>query len=113
MRRYLIRRSRCTYFARCGTGNLLTDQSNLVVLQSFFIEPIWAGNFLEGVDGRLDSFGPSHGNELDVAMHVSHRKNSLPAGLEVRIDRDAAVVIQDQRQSFERLFRREETDLHD
>ena len=65
-------------------------------LEPLFVEPVRAGDFLEGVDGGLNAFGPGDGDQLDVAVHVADGENAAAAGFEVRIDGDAAVVVQPQ-----------------
>src|SRR5215813_9095073 len=65
------------------------------------------------MDRRLDPLGPRDGDQLDVAVDVAHREDALPAGFEVRIDGDAAVVVEHEMQPVERVLRGEKADLHD
>ena len=58
---------------RRGPGDLLADQGDLVVFEPLLVEPVGAGDFLEGVDGGLNAFGPGDGDQLDVAVDVANR----------------------------------------
>src|SRR5262249_9011646 len=82
---------RVLFAGPCRLGNLLADERDLVVAQPPFVQPVGARDLLERVNGRLNAFGPGHGDELDVAVHVADGENAPTARLEVRVDADAAV----------------------
>ncbi len=72
-----------------------------------------ARNLLERVDRRLDAVGQGDGDELDVAVDVPNREDTPSARLVVRIDRDTAIGVQANIQSFKRILRRKKLNLYD
>jgi hypothetical protein len=42
----------------------------------------WVDDLLEGIDRRLNPFGPGHGDQLDVARDVTHREDALLTSLQ-------------------------------
>lgn len=95
-----------------GLAHLLSNHGDLVVSQSLFIEPVRTGDFLEGINRRLNPFRPGNGDEFDVSVDVANRKDAAPARLKVWIDCDAAILVESQFEPFEGLFRGEKSDLH-
>lgn len=94
-------------------GDLLADEADFQVPQALFVQPIGAGNFLECVDRRLNALRPSDRDQLDVTVHIADGEDSAAAGFVIRVDRDAAVVVEPYVESLERVPRGEKTDLHD
>src|SRR5439155_3626130 len=93
--------------------DLLADERNLVVAEPPLVEPVRARDFLERVNRGLYPLRPRHGDQLDVAVDVADGENALAAGLEVRIDADAAVFVELHAQTLERVLRGQKPDLHD
>ncbi len=60
----------------------------------------------------MNALGPSHCDQLDVSMNISDREDATTTRFVVRVDGDAAVVVQLHRQPFECFLCREETDLN-
>ena len=77
----------------CGLRDLVAYHGNLLITESLFVEPVGAGDFLEGVNGCLDALRPRNGDQFDIAMHIAYRENAASAGLEIGIDGDTAVFI--------------------
>ncbi len=42
-------------------GDLVADHGDLLISEALLVEPVGAGDFLEGVDRGLDALGPGDG----------------------------------------------------
>jgi hypothetical protein len=65
------------------------------------------------MNGGLYSLGPCNRDQFDISVHVTDSKDAFPACFEVRINGDAAILIELQLQPFECVLRREELNLND
>ena len=94
-------------------GQLLAEDGNLLVLETFLIQPVGAPDFPERIERCLNSFRPGHRDQLDVPVHIANGKDPGAARLVVRIDGDTSVLLELHAKPLESLLPRHEANLDD
>src|SRR5262249_17608968 len=92
--RLLLRRSLVGLVVRrSDLGELFAHDGDLLVMEPLLVEPVRACDFPKRIERCLNSFRPGHWDQLDVPMHIANGKDPGTAGLVIRIDGDAAVLL--------------------